>query len=97
MPHFNIIVEFGPKASKDVPGKVQPLPEFRETKKYLERYRGIQGHYNSCYLDASLFCIFAFCDNFDFMLEPNDNKEMMENFAEAKKILRESIVNPLRK
>lgn len=61
----------------------------------LERYvgdeMGIQGHQNSCYLDATLFGLFALTNEFD---------AMFLQYAESStigKILWKNIVNPLRK
>ncbi len=51
---------------------------------------GIQGHQNSCYLDATLFGLFALTMEFDdmFLRSAEDITSM---------ILRKNIVNPLRK
>lgn len=32
------------------------------------KFKGIQGHYNSCYLDATLFAMFTFTYVFDSLL-----------------------------
>lgn len=32
------------------------------------KFKGIQGHYNSCYLDATLFAMFTFTCVFDSLL-----------------------------
>ena len=62
--------------------------------KYLGEERGIQGHQNSCYLDATMFGLFALSDVFDsmFLEEARD-----EAGKEIKSILWKGIVNPLRK
>ena len=62
--------------------------------KYLGEERGIQGHQNSCYLDATVFGLFALSDVFDsmFLGEARD-----EAGKEIKSILWKGIVNPLRK
>ncbi|XP_058452232.1 uncharacterized protein LOC131430943 isoform X2 [Malaya genurostris] len=61
------------------------------------QFKGIQGHHNSCYLDATLFAMFTFTSVFDSLLfrprEPEDNL----GYEEVQKVLREEIVNPLRK
>jgi ubiquitin carboxyl-terminal hydrolase CYLD len=61
------------------------------------KFKGIQGHHNSCYLDATLFAMFTFTRVFDSLLfrppEPEDN----DHYEEVQKVLREEIVNPLRK
>ncbi len=56
--------------------------------KYIGREKGIQGHQNSCYLDATLFGLFALTMEFDDMFRDKDDTSM---------ILRKNIVNPLRK
>ena len=35
---------------------------------YIGDEHGIQGHHNSCYLDATVFGLFALSDSFDEML-----------------------------
>lgn len=55
--------------------------------------KGIQGHQNSCYLDATLYGLFAFSDAFDNLLVEDVSK--FEN-SEIQKIIREEIVYPLR-
>ena len=62
--------------------------------KYLGEERGIQGHQNSCYLDATMFGLFALSDVFDFMFLYEARDEAGE---EIKSILWKGIVNPLRK
>ena len=42
-----------------MPGFVPPL-KVTEVAKVSGRNRGIQGNQNSCYLDATLFAMFAF-------------------------------------
>lgn len=56
-----IISAFGQLDCPIVQGTVPPI---NGTKGNLEvicgKNRGIQGHHNSCYLDATLFAMFAF-------------------------------------
>ena len=68
--------------------------EYNQMVKYLGDGRGIQGHQNSCYLDATLFGLFALSDMFDstFLGEARG-----EAGKEIKSILWKGIVNPLRK
>ena len=68
--------------------------EHNQIEKYLGDERGIQGHQNSCYLDATVFGLFALSDMFDsmFLGEARD-----EAGKEIKSILWKGIVNPLRK
>ena len=62
--------------------------------KYLGKERGIQGHYNSCYLDATVFGLFALSDVFDPMLQTKARDPAGE---EIRGMLWKGIVNPLRK
>ncbi|XP_062897209.1 ubiquitin carboxyl-terminal hydrolase CYLD isoform X1 [Mobula hypostoma] len=56
------------------------------------RRKGIQGHYNSCYLDSTIFSLFTFTSVLDSILHrPGGHDEKIQQ------ILREDIVNPLRK
>ncbi|TKS93164.1 Ubiquitin carboxyl-terminal hydrolase CYLD [Collichthys lucidus] len=56
--------------------------------------RGIQGHLNSCYLDATLFSLFSCCSSADWVLFwPSD----AETDRTAQDLLRCEIVNPLRR
>ena len=73
---------------EDVPGG----PELFN--KYIGDSHGIQGHHNSCYLDSTVFGLFALCDSFDMLLleEPHDQLG-----KEIKHILWKGIVNPMRK
>ena len=62
--------------------------------KYLGEGHGIQGHYNSCYLDATVFGLFALSDVFDPMLRIEARDPAGE---EIRGMLWRGIVNPLRK
>lgn len=63
--------------------------------RHIGRPKGIQGHQNSCYLDATVYGMFAFTDVFD--------KLFLKAHAQGKHddkvrwILLKMIVNPLRK
>ncbi|KAK7063093.1 hypothetical protein SK128_004549 [Halocaridina rubra] len=87
---------FGSMDCQPVGGSVPPLSTQEEVQAMFGKNRGIQGHQNSCYLDATLFSMFAFTSVFDNLLfrppTPNDIKE----YNEVQKVLREEIVNPLR-
>ena len=63
--------------------------------RYLGEERGIQGHRNSCYIDATVFGLFAVSDVFDklFLPKPGADKDAQE----IAHILWKGIVNPLRK
>ena len=56
---------------------------------YIGDERGIQGHQNSCYLDATLFGLFAISDEFDAMF--------LNEKSDIGNTLWRNIVNPLRK
>lgn len=60
-------------------------------------FRGIQGHHNSCYLDATLFSLFAFSRVCDAVLyrTPKPQSDIVE-YERIQKVLRDEIVNPLR-
>ena len=80
---------------------VQP-GQFR---KYIGEWRGIQGHLNSCYLDATIFGLFVFNDVFDSLFLENVNLGLYPvSESPAQQVQREigsmlwkGIVNPLRK
>ena len=64
--------------------------------KYVGNEKGIQGHQNSCYIDSTLFGLFALSDVFDTMfldtdLTSDDIRRVIGN------LLWKGIVNPLRK
>ena len=67
------------------------------------RSKGVQGHRNSCYLDAVLFSMFSFSSAFDsILIEPikmkgESTSEDVSTAIEVQRILRDDIVNPLRK
>ena len=61
--------------------------------KYIGDKRGIQGHQNSCYLDATIFGLFALNDVFDSMFLSDSNDDVENSI---KHILWRGIVNPLR-
>lgn len=66
-------------------------------KNFLGKSRGIQGHNNSCYLDATLFAMFSSTTLFDSLLYRPSNKNDIPEYQEIQRILREDIVRPLRK
>ena len=73
--------------------------------KYIGDQKGIQGHQNSCYLNATIFGMFALNDVFDSLfLESSVNKKLeaaeipvMQVQQQISEILWRGIVNPLRK
>ncbi|CAD0196017.1 unnamed protein product [Chrysodeixis includens] len=77
-----------------VPGVVPPLSSLGEL---AGKNRGIQGHHNSCYLDATLFAMFTFTSVFDALLYRPPEPEDSPHYSEVQRVLREEIVNPLRR
>ncbi|XP_040272720.1 ubiquitin carboxyl-terminal hydrolase CYLD-like [Bufo bufo] len=59
--------------------------------------KGIQGHCNSCYLDATLFCMFACSSALDTLLLRPPDKNDSDSYTDTRDLLRTEIVNPLRK
>uniref|UniRef100_A0A8C5AQB6 ubiquitinyl hydrolase 1 n=1 Tax=Gadus morhua TaxID=8049 RepID=A0A8C5AQB6_GADMO len=59
--------------------------------------RGIQGHLNSCYLDASLFSLFSCCSSADWVMLSPPGPSEPPGSGRAKDLLRCEIVNPLRR
>ncbi|XP_055506100.1 LOW QUALITY PROTEIN: ubiquitin carboxyl-terminal hydrolase CYLD-like [Leucoraja erinacea] len=69
-------------------------PREEEAVRVLQgRMRGIQGHCNSCYMDAALFSLFSCSMVLDSMLY----KTTARTQRSCQQILREEIVNPLRR
>ncbi len=66
---------------------------------YIGNGRGIQGHQNSCYLDSTMFGLFALSDVFDTMfLDPSDDSLTSDQYrSRVAGLLWKGIVNPLRK
>ena len=48
-------------------------------------------------MDASIFSMFAFSDAFDYLLDPMKTPPPSKQAGNAQHILKEGIVNPLRK
>ena len=63
----------------------------------IGRNKGIQGHQNSCYLDATLFAMFSFTGVFDGLLYRPQTVQDIPEYTDVQRVLREEIVNPLRK
>ncbi|KAF7237187.1 Ubiquitin carboxyl-terminal hydrolase CYLD [Varanus komodoensis] len=75
-----------------VQSSLPPLRDDMAMRVLQGRMRGIQGHCNSCYMDAALFSLFSCSSVLDSMLfkpPPPHNGHIQE-------ILRDKIVNPLR-
>ncbi|XP_050295821.1 ubiquitin carboxyl-terminal hydrolase CYLD isoform X2 [Anthonomus grandis grandis] len=82
-----------------IPGAVAPLcmPTEEDVQAVCGKYRGIQGHHNSCYLDVTLFSMFTYTSVFDSLIFRPRNSYDIEDYDEVQRVLREEIVNPLRK
>ena len=57
---------------------------------YVGEKKGIQGHQNSCYLDATIFGLFSLSHEFDEMF-------LRDKDSRVGQILWQKIINPLRK
>ena len=69
-----------------------------QIERYIGERKGIQGHQNSCYLDSSIFGLFALTDAFDEMfLQAQSIKTADQNRQDIAELLWKGIVNPLRK
>nr|CAG4645428.1 EOG090X03LH [Lynceus sp. MCZ IZ 141354] len=88
--------EFGEIDCPSIQGAVPPLTQ-NDLARIVGKYKGIQGHHNSCYLDATLFSMFMFTSVFDFLLYRPPERDDIAQYSEVLQILREEIVNPLRK
>ncbi|CAO2610682.1 Ubiquitin carboxyl-terminal hydrolase CYLD [Lemmus lemmus] len=82
--------------SKVVEENTPPKMEKEGLKIMIGKKKGIQGHYNSCYLDSTLFCLFAFTSVLDTVLLRPKEKNDVEYYTETQELLRTAIVNPLR-
>lgn len=91
--------EFGAVDSPVVPGAVPPLsmPTEEDVLAVCGKFRGIQGHHNSCYLDATLFAMFTYTSVFDGVLFRPRAPSDCARYEEVQRVLREEIVNPLRR
>ncbi|XP_076333732.1 ubiquitin carboxyl-terminal hydrolase CYLD-like isoform X2 [Tachypleus tridentatus] len=88
---------FGSIDSPSVMGDIPPLSNLDELQMMCGKFKGIQGHHNSCYLDATLFAMFAFTSVFDSLLHRPARLNDIVEYSHVQKVLKESIVNPLRK
>lgn len=91
--HF-MISAFGSLPSEEVEGVTVPPTSLVD--KFCGEMRGLQGHHNSCYLDATLYAMFAFSSVFDTLLHREQKDSDLKEYGEVQLVLREAIVNPLR-
>ncbi|XP_062592565.1 ubiquitin carboxyl-terminal hydrolase CYLD-like [Saccostrea cucullata] len=91
---------FGSMETPDVMGNISP-PDSLEIKQIeldvCGKQKGIQGHHNSCYLDATLLAMFYFTTVFDGILYRPKRSDDLYEYDEVKQVIKEGIVNPLRK
>lgn len=75
----------------------EPLGQTMEdVEEMAKRLRGIQGHHNSCYLDATLFAMFACTYTFDDILNRPRDKHDIKEYEDIQQVLRDDIVQVLR-
>ena len=79
-----------------MPGFQSPV-KVSDVTRVSGRNKGIQGHQNSCYLDATLFAMFSFTGVFDGLLYRPQTVQDIPEYTDVQRVLREEIVNPLRK
>ncbi|XP_062845570.1 ubiquitin carboxyl-terminal hydrolase CYLD isoform X2 [Trichomycterus rosablanca] len=89
-------IAFGGYLSEVVNENTPPRTEDDGLEVMIGKKKGIQGHYNSCYLDSTLFCLFSFSSVLDTVLLRPKSKTDVEYYLETQELLRTEIVNPLR-
>ncbi|XP_069374783.1 ubiquitin carboxyl-terminal hydrolase CYLD [Paralichthys olivaceus] len=89
-------IAFAEWGSERVEEHTPPVDGDEARELYQGWKRGIQGHLNSCYLDATLFSLFSCCSSADWVLFWPSDPETDPNSAQAQDLLRCEIVNPLR-
>ncbi|XP_036391220.1 ubiquitin carboxyl-terminal hydrolase CYLD isoform X1 [Megalops cyprinoides] len=89
-------IAFGGYLSEVVHENTPPRTEEDGLEVMVGKKKGIQGHYNSCYLDSTLFCLFSFSSVLDTVLLRPRSKTDVEYYRETQELLRTEIVNPLR-
>nr|CAG4644669.1 EOG090X03LH [Leptodora kindtii] len=89
-------MEHGGPDCPSIVGVIAPISQASDLEKLGGKYQGIQGHHNSCYLDATLFSMFTFTSIFDNLLYRPATRDDIPQYEEVQRILREEIVNPLR-
>ncbi|RWS31794.1 Ubiquitin carboxyl-terminal hydrolase CYLD-like protein [Leptotrombidium deliense] len=87
---------FGSIDCPTVTGDVPPLSSSEDLQSLCGKNRGIQGHHNSCYLDATLFAMFSCTTIFESLLHRPPSTDDIAEYTEVQRVLKEEIVNPLR-
>ncbi|KAM9335314.1 ubiquitin carboxyl-terminal hydrolase CYLD [Symphorus nematophorus] len=90
-------IAFAEWGSERVEEHTPPVGGEEASELYQGWKRGIQGHLNSCYLDATLFSLFSCCSSADWVLLWPSDPETDQNSSQAQDLLRCEIVNPLRR
>ncbi|XP_041635703.1 ubiquitin carboxyl-terminal hydrolase CYLD isoform X2 [Cheilinus undulatus] len=90
-------IAFADWGSERVEDHTPPLDGEEARDLYEGWKRGIQGHLNSCYLDATLFSLFSCCSSADWLLFWPSYPETDQNSVQAQDLLRCEVVNPLRR
>ncbi|XP_052230210.1 ubiquitin carboxyl-terminal hydrolase CYLD-like isoform X2 [Dreissena polymorpha] len=88
---------FGSNETPDLEGSVSPPSSLHDVASFCGKGKGIQGHHNSCYMDATLLAMFYFTTVFDTILHRPKNAQDIPEYGEVQQVLKEGIVNPLRK
>ncbi|XP_078131973.1 ubiquitin carboxyl-terminal hydrolase CYLD isoform X1 [Sander vitreus] len=90
-------IAFAEWGSERVEDNTPPVDGDEAGELYQGWKRGIQGHLNSCYLDATLFSLFSCCSSADWVLFWPSDPETDKDSSQAQDLLRCEIVNPLRR
>lgn len=59
------------------------MPTEEDVEAVCGKYRGIQGHHNSCYLDVTLFSMFTYTAVFDSLLFRPKNSNDIGDYEEV--------------
>ncbi|WAR12402.1 CYLD-like protein [Mya arenaria] len=95
--HSDRSINFGSTETPDLEGTVSPPDSLWDVSIICGKGKGIQGHHNSCYMDATLLAMFYFTTVFDSILYRPKNAQDILEYSEVQQVLKEGIVNPLRK
>ncbi|KAG7497207.1 hypothetical protein JOB18_033426 [Solea senegalensis] len=90
-------IAFAEWGSERVEEHTPPVEGDEASNLYTGWKRGIQGHLNSCYLDATLFSLFSCCSSADWVLFWPSDPDTNPDSSQAQDLLRCEIVNPLRR
>ncbi|KAF7653562.1 hypothetical protein LDENG_00081400 [Lucifuga dentata] len=90
-------IAFAEWGSERVEEHTPPTEGDKAKELYQGWKRGIQGHLNSCYLDATLFSLFSCCSSADWVLFLPSDPQADQHSHQAQDLLRCEIVNPLRR